>query len=216
VRCGNTEGPLSGGLFVFIAELPRYPSDMPRSFPVPGTRRITQKQMPFRSFTPEVRKIIIKAVGEGEYITSACRKARIGELTLRHWLTLGEASHKLVEEAAIKGEEVELSDKEVEFMQFYLDVYEAEGKNESDAVGELRRAGREDQNWVASITFLERRHGQRWKKREQTEHVGPGGGPIQHEEIDNSASKLAEVLTVLQDAGILPHGIKGLPEAADG
>lgn len=172
--------------------------------------------MPFRSFTPEVRKIILKAVADGEYMTSACRKARIGELTLRHWLTLGDNAHKLIEEAAIKGEPApELTDQEVEFMQFYLDVYEAEGKNEGTAVDELRQAGR-DGNWVASITFLERRHGQRWKKREQTEHVGPGGGPIQTEQIDNSAGKLAEVLTVLQDAGILPHGIKGLPEPANG
>lgn len=189
---------------------------MPRNFPVPGTRRITQKQMPFRSFTPEVRKILLAAVRDGEYMTSACRKARIGEPTLRHWLTIGEAAQKAIEEAAIKGEEApELSEQEAEFVQFYLDVYQAEGVSEGEGVKEVRTAGR-DGNWVATMTWMERRFPQRWKKREQTEHVGPGGGPIQHEEIDNSAGKLAEVLVVLQDAGILPQGIKGLPAAADG
>lgn len=189
---------------------------MPRNFPVPGTRRVTQKRMPFRSFTPEVRQIIIKAITDGEYMTSACRKARIGELTLRHWLTMGEHSHTLVEQAAIKGEaDPELSEQEAEFMQFYMDVYEAEGKNEGTAVDELRKAGK-DGNWVASVTFLERRHGKRWRKSEVTEHVGPGGGPIQHEQIDNSAGRLVEVLTVLQEAGILPQGVKGLPAPADG
>lgn len=189
---------------------------MPRHFETPGTRRITQKSMPFRSFTPEVRKIIVQAVKDGEYMTSACRKARIGEPTLRHWLTIGDNANKLLEEAAIKGEDPpELTEVEAEFMQFYLDVYEAEGINEGDAVKELRDAGK-DENWVASITFLERRHGRRWRKHETTEHVGPGGGPVQTEQVDNSAAKLAEVLIVLQDAGVIPQGIKGLPEAADG
>lgn len=171
--------------------------------------------MPFRSFTPEVRKILLQAVRDGEYMTSACRKARIGEPTLRHWLTIGENTHKLIEEALIKNEEPpELDAKEAEFLKFYLDVYEAEGASEGEGVKEIRTAGREG-NWVATMTWMERRFGKRWRKTEVTEHVGPGGGPIQHEEVDNSPKRIAEILEVLQGAGIVPQGIKGLPAPAD-
>lgn len=168
-----------------------------------GAERVS-KHMPFRSFTEETKAVILAAIRNGEFGTSAARKARISEHTLKHWLKLGE-------DAALRAEEgEELSDQDAEFAKFFLDVYEAEGNDEGEAVGELRTAGRAG-NWVASITYLERRHGKRWRKTETTEHVGAGGGPIQTEQLDNSPQKLAELLTVLQNAGVLPQGIKGLP-----
>ena len=187
---------------------------MPRAFP--AVRRVTgkfnrgnervEKHMPFRSFTPEVKRVILAAIKAGEFGTSAARKARISERTLAHWLKLGEDAL----ERKAEGEKLDAQDEE--FAEFYLDVYAAEGEEEATVVKEVRDAGRAG-NWVASMTFLERRFGRRWRKTETTEIVGAGGGPVQIE-IDNSDAKIAEVLEVLQAAGVLPEGIKGLPAAA--
>jgi hypothetical protein len=191
---------------------------MPRAFPT-SARRVTNpirgggrvsKNMPFRYFTPETKKLIIAAVKAGEFATSAARKARISENTLRHWLVLGEDAVTRRE----AGEELNAID--TEFAEFFLDVYAAEGHDEGEAVKEIRDAGRAG-NWVASVTFLERRYSQRWRKTETQQHVGPGGGPIQHEhvQLDNGDAKIAEVLDILRGAGVLPEGIKGLPAPSD-
>jgi hypothetical protein len=110
----------------------------------------------------------------------------------------------------------ELNAIDTEFAEFFLDVYAAEGHDEGEAVKEIRDAGRAG-NWVASVTFLERRYSQRWRKTETQQHVGPGGGPIQHEhvQLDNGDAKIAEVLDILRGAGVLPEGIKGLPAPSD-
>lgn len=151
-------------------------------------------------FTPERRKTIVEAIREGNYGQQAASAARVSTHALRAWLHKGEV-------AALKLEEGEdLEPDEAEFAQFFYDCMEADAEAESAAVREVRQAG-ESGNWIASMTYLERRHPERWKRRDAVEHTGPGGGPMKVE-IDNSPAKLAEVMAVLLEAGFAPEGLK--------
>lgn len=153
--------------------------------------------------TPDAAAAVVQAIAAGEYAQSAAGKARITVNTLRKWIQRGENAALQVE----NGEEIASADEP--YIQFFFDLMEAESVAESEAVGEVRDAGRRG-NWIASMTFLERRHGNRWKRRDGVEHTGANGGPIKVENLDNSKVAIAELLTVLADAGVLTKGIEGI------
>ncbi|HET7354039.1 MAG TPA: hypothetical protein VFJ11_08360 [Gaiellaceae bacterium] len=58
----------------------------------------------------------------------------------------------------------------------------AEAEAEVQAVLVLRQAMGYD-NWRPALAYLERKHPERWRRHQTNEIVGPGGGPLQAEQL---------------------------------
>src|SRR5690349_15079491 len=103
-----------------------------------------------RRFTPEVADTIIEHVRAGNYFQTAARAAGIHRDTLYRWINQGEGGDPV-------------------FAEFHERLREAEALAEIDAVAKVREA---KQGWQAHMTFLERRHSERWSRAERA-----GQGP---------------------------------------
>jgi hypothetical protein len=108
-----------------------------------------------RKFTPEVADTIITHVRAGNYFQTAARAAGVHRDTLYRWISWGEEG-------------------EPEFVEFHERLREAEALAEIDAVSKVREA---KQGWQAHMTFLERRHSERWSRAERA-----GRGPRERSE----------------------------------
>lgn len=109
--------------------------------------------------TDKVKDRIIQSIRAGNHVEPACRSAGIAPSTYYSWLARGER-----EPEGIYG-------------AFTEELRLAEAKAEVHAVALLRRAMPDD--WRAALAYLERRHPERWRRRQTTELTGKGGGPIQ-------------------------------------
>lgn len=94
--------------------------------------------------TPEVQETIVEAVEAGNYFETAAALAGISKQTLYNWIDRGEA-----------GEEP--------FDLFFDAIKSAEASAEKTALERVQGA---QQGWQAHMTFLERRHPQRWGRRD--------------------------------------------------
>jgi transposase len=104
--------------------------------------------------TPEVQERIIQAIRGGNYIEVAARYAGIDPVTFYNWMKWGEE----------KGEGV--------YFNFFNAVKNAEALSEAEAVAQVRLASRNEKNWAAGMTWLERRFQQRWSRTDRQEHSG--------------------------------------------
>ena len=109
--------------------------------------------------TPELQARVVLLIRAGNYVVTACGASGISDASYWAWKVRGES-----------GEEP--------YASFLDAVKRAEEEAESALVATVRRAG--ESQWQAAMTLLERRHPDRWGRRErqQIEHSGPGGGPI--------------------------------------
>lgn len=92
---------------------------------------------------------LLTHIGAGNYYDTAAEIAGIAPRTLDYWLERGET-----------GEEP--------YNAFLRAVKRAERKAEALAVSRVRAAGEKPQFWAAEMTFLQRRHPQRWSQREES------------------------------------------------
>ena len=118
-------------------------------------------------FTPATTEKILTAVRAGNYYTTAAAAAGVNKTTLYAWIAKGEASET------------------AEHREFYERICEADALAEIDAVAKVREG---KQGWQAHMTFLERRHSERWSG---------GGAPGQpprdtQETTDEFFTRLAE------------------------
>ena len=96
--------------------------------------------------TPEVQEKIIQLVRVGNYVSTAARCAGINPETLYRWVRNG-----------TRGETPTI------YTAFTEALRHAEAEAEAIAVQEIRKASHEDpRNWMAAMTFLERRFRHRW------------------------------------------------------
>jgi len=93
-----------------------------------------------------------EAVEAGNYIETAAELAGISTETLRQWRLRAEA-----------GEEP--------FTAFIATLKRLERRAEAKAVANVRAAGRKPQFWAAEMTFLERRHPDRWGRRSESDNA---------------------------------------------
>jgi transposase-like protein len=107
--------------------------------------------------TPEVKERIVRAIRAGNYGEVAARAAGISRSTYYRWMERGR-----------EGEAI--------YCDFADAVSGAEADAEVEAVARIRQAMPDD--WRACAHYLERRHPDRWRRRETREHTGEGGGPI--------------------------------------
>lgn len=101
---------------------------------------------------------IVQMLRSGNYRDAAARAAGIAPSTLYSWLERG-------------------SNEQVgPYHDFAAAVDQAEAEAEVYAVAIIRRAMAD--NYRAAVTYLERRHPERWRRRNTTELTGKDGGPI--------------------------------------
>lgn len=94
---------------------------------------------------------LLEAVSRGNYIETSCKAAGISKNTVYQWLKRGDA-----------GEEP--------FKAFRDALEKAEAKAELEVLETVRAAGKAGpQYWPASMTLLERRHPEKWGKRQDAE-----------------------------------------------
>ena len=142
--------------------------------------------------TPEIQEKIVQAVKTGNYYEAACGYAGIDYTTFRRWILNGEKA------------------KSGKYYEFCNAIKKAEQEAEARLVAQWQKHMPED--WKAIATFLERRHPERWGKREKQtlEHTGKDGGPIEtSQKIDLSALSTEELRQLEQIARKLDKGTTG-------
>jgi hypothetical protein len=102
--------------------------------------------------TPEVQERIATALRAGNYRKASALSAGISEPTFHRWMKLGERAKSGIHH------------------DFYEAVLRAEADAEVHAVAVIRRAMTKD--WRAAGYYLERRHPDRWRRRESIENEG--------------------------------------------
>jgi hypothetical protein len=114
--------------------------------------------------TPQVQKRICDAILRGHTYEIACRLGGISDETLSTWREKGEKG--IEPYAGFLGAFTRaVDDHENEMLQI---VYDAAMKGLDDR----------GPDWRAASWTLERRHPERWAKREKHEVTGEGGGPL--------------------------------------
>ena len=114
-------------------------------------------------FTPRRKSAILRKMREGHYAKTAAETSGITEQTLYNWLKKGEEPDRHPEHAA------------------FLEAYrKAEAAAEEKAIKAIQAAFPED--WRAAMTYLERRHPERWARRQNVD-VTSRGEPIRTIEV---------------------------------
>ena len=106
--------------------------------------------------TPEVQKIIVDAIAGGNYNDIAADYAGVGRTTFYRWMEKGE-------EAA---------------SGIYRDFWDAVKKASAQAEVRNVTAIERDPSWQAKAWWLERKHNDRWGRKERHELTGADGGPV--------------------------------------
>ena len=96
----------------------------------------------------ETVRQFLEAVEAGNYLEIAAELAGITTESLRQWRKRAE-------------------DNEEPFKSFIALVKRAERRAEALAVAKVRAAGNDPRFWAAGMTFLERRHPDRWARRNE-------------------------------------------------
>jgi len=127
--------------------------------------------------TPKVQEAICKAILAGNFNQIAASDAGVGESTFYRWLQEGEAA-----QSGIKRE-------------FWEAVKKAEATAETQYVSLMEKAAK--QSWQAAAWWLERKHNDRWGRREKQELTGSEGGPIQIQ-ADVTPKQLEEYADIIR------------------
>lgn len=127
--------------------------------------------------SPVVERAICANLRLGNTREASARLAGISYATLKRWVNLS--------------------------ARFCAAVEKAEAQAEQKHVGNIRKAGA-DGNWQASAWWLERRRHGDWRKpAERTELSGPGGGPVEVDEVVTSDEQRSlRVAALLQKAAL--------------
>ena len=100
--------------------------------------------------TPELIKRICDCVSKGNYISTACKTVGIGESTYYDWLKRAEEGDTGI------------------FGEFAKAAKQAEAQAEAELLATVREAATTDKNWLAAMTLLERRHPERWGRKDRS------------------------------------------------
>lgn len=92
----------------------------------------------------------LKALEDGDYIQTAADYAGISHDTITRWMKRGEA-----------GEEP--------FAAFCVACKRATARAEHNALEKVRKAGADPRFWAAEMTYLERRHPEKWGRRNESQ-----------------------------------------------
>ena len=99
--------------------------------------------------TPVVHERVVQAIRAGNYAEAAARAAGISPSTYYRWLERGAEEKRGI------------------YRDFSDAVEQAEADAEVHAAAVIRKAMSDD--WRAALAYLERRHPERWRRREKLE-----------------------------------------------
>lgn len=159
---------------------------------MPGTGLVGRPS----KFTPEACEAILLGIRGGNYLNVACELAGVSYRTFRRWMVIAEDPNG-----------------DPAYAEFAAKVAQAEAQAEAANIAVIRQAARPTKarqgDWKAAAWLEERRHPQRWGRRDTTavEVSGPDGGPI---EVD--ATIKADVESIASLAGILARRNKAETE----
>ncbi|MGH2964751.1 MAG: transposase [Solirubrobacterales bacterium] len=133
--------------------------------------------------TPEVKQRIVQAVRAGNYAETSARSAGVSSATYYRWMKHGERESKGI------------------YHDFFEEVRRAEAEAEVHAVAVIRREIA-DGDWRAAAHYLERRHPDRWRRRETLEHDGSSRLVISAEDVGDPKTRkeLREITRRIADA----------------
>lgn len=137
--------------------------------------------------TDEVRHKLVTALKLGSYVQQAVVYAGIGVSTFYEWM-----------QQASDDEQAGLT---TPFTELAAAIKKAEADAEVRLLGIVNQAA--PANWAAAMTVLERRHPDRWARRERLEHSGPNGAPIEVAQYDLtklSVDELRQLFTLTRKA----------------
>lgn len=179
----------------------------------PGSTRCDQHSftVPGRpsKLTPELQEQLLYLILEGNYIEVACQAAGIDKTTYYRWI-------RRAEEAEAKAAEM-LEDDELEtngagaiydhadpadwpYLDFRHAIKSAEAFAETE---DLRKVDGRD-GWQAFMARLERRHPQRWRRRDSRKLELEGGVDVRKSvTVVPPAERRAEIAGILDEAGAL-------------
>jgi hypothetical protein len=138
--------------------------------------------------TAEIQNEIVMAIRGGNYLETAASYVGLSQSTLRDWIRRGAREHERLE----RDQDARPIKSETPFLDFSVAVRKAQAASEVSDVAIIGAAARA--SWQAAAWRLERKYPDRWGRRESHEISGPGGGPLQVEEI---REKLLQKLNVL-------------------
>jgi len=104
--------------------------------------------------TPEIQEKIVQVIRAGNYAEVAAAYAGISNKTFYLWKQKGE------------------DQPDSAYGEFLHAIKKAEADSEAEAVAQIKLAARDPKNWVAGMTWLERRYQKRWSRTDRQEHSG--------------------------------------------
>lgn len=144
--------------------------------------------------TPERQEKILTAIRAGNFACVAARSAGIEERTFYRWLERGEQETTGI------------------YCQFRQAVKDAEAHAEIRGVARIAKAS--ETQWQAAAWHLERKHYQRWGRKD-TMRIGgdPDGVPVQ---VDDPYSRVTGRIAELAERRRSESGAEGPDETGDG
>ena len=101
--------------------------------------------------------VLVSVIKAGNYAVTACNLAGIPEQTFYAWL-----------QQADKDELVGATSQESLYIRLKESIKNAEADAEVSLVDMVTGVALKDRNWIAGMTLLERRHPDRWGRKDRT------------------------------------------------
>lgn len=118
---------------------------------------ITKRPIP-RKLNDGMIEALSEAVSKGNYAIVACQLCGISEFAFYNWLN-----------QASTDEENGLTEEESIYIRLAKSLKRAEAKAEAELVQVVRETATKKKEWLPAITFLERRHPDRWGRKDRTQ-----------------------------------------------
>jgi len=131
--------------------------------------------------TPEVQEDICAAIRAGNYIEPSAIRAGVSKSTLYSWLKKGKTEADRVDRAVSVGRRAKVTVKLKPYVDFLDAVKKAEAEAEARDVAIISKAAMTQ--WQAAAWRLERKHYDRWGRRQALEHSGPQGKPVKVQRV---------------------------------
>jgi len=125
-----------------MPDLARIAADIAAAYIPPQTGR------PSSIGDHETLQVFLEAIENGNYLETACELADISKETFRQWKLRADAG-------------------ETPYTHLIAATKRASARAEAAEVTKVRKAGEDPRFWAASMTYLERRHPERWARRQE-------------------------------------------------
>jgi hypothetical protein len=143
--------------------------------------------------TKEIQDKIIMLIKAGNYMETAASYVGLAQSTIRDWMRRGSRE----EERLNKDQDARPIKSETPFMEFSVAIRKAQADAEIRDVNTIGRASL--LSWQAAAWRLERKYPDRWGKRESHEISGPGGSPVQVEDVKQKLIEKFNSLNIISN-----------------